>query len=78
MNNKIIAICLGIALVTAIAVVEAFDLHPHVSISRCSVIWRGFRHLGFASSHVIVTSNGRPIKTFSQYQYGPVLVMIGP
>ena len=78
MNNKTIIIWLGIALVTAIAVLEVFDLHPGLTLGRYSISWRGLKHTGVASYDMVLTANGRPISQFSQYQCGPVLVMTKP
>lgn len=77
MNNKSTIILLGVILFTAIAVLEVSNLHPHLAIDRFSISWSGIRHMGFASYNAVLTDHGKQ-RPFSQYHYGPVLIMIKP
>jgi hypothetical protein len=75
MKKKRIIIGSVIALLTVIAVLEVFDLHPQVSIGRTEVIWSGFsqvtdKSLTFFFTAVVSKADGTVVGRI--YNCGPV------
>jgi hypothetical protein len=70
MKNKRVIIWSVITLLTIIAVLDVFHLHPHFIVGKHDIYWSGFIHpLGSGS----VALDGRP--TLKIYQLGPVAII---
>jgi hypothetical protein len=74
MKKKRIIIGSVITLLTVIAVLEVFDLHPRVTISRTEVIWSGFsqvtdKSLSFFFAADVSKADGTVVGRI--YNFGP-------
>jgi hypothetical protein len=71
-----------IVLLTVIAVMEIFDLHPSISIGKTDITWTGFRHMSLLFSHgeetasvgAIGAKNGKLYRKCYMRFIGPVTI----
>ena len=73
MKKKAIIIWTGIALLTAIAVVEIFDFHPSINIGQYQVRWAGVSHMRFTSVDGANMIKGR-VGKITVHSFGPIIV----
>jgi len=77
MKKKTIIIWLVMIPVFTITVLEVFDLHPKLAISRYSISWLGIMHMSFGSDNITLSSLDSP-RTFKEYACGPFLFIVAP
>jgi hypothetical protein len=71
MKKKRVIIWSVITLLTIMAVLEVFDLHPRIYIGHSKVVWSGFRHMiGFTT--IDGSMDGGKFKI---YELGPVSIV---
>jgi hypothetical protein len=69
MNKKRVIIWSVITLLTIMAVLEIFDLHPNIIVGHHKIVWSGFRNMIPSGSGAI---DGHQFRIF---QMGPVAVV---
>ena len=74
MKKKRVIIWSVITLLTIIAVLEVFDLHPSIRFGQYDVRWSGIRHMGFTAGDASVSSPDINAK-FRVYEFGPFMVL---
>jgi hypothetical protein len=75
MKKKKVMIGILILLLATIVVLEAFDLHPSISIGKTDITWTGFRHMSLLYNH------GEGTVSDGSFKYGAKKVymrFIGP
>ena len=74
MKKQRIIIWSVITLLTVIAALEVFDLHPSLQAGRWRVCWSGVSHMAFHSSPI--SGNGVLFQGHGHiYQLGPILIL---
>jgi hypothetical protein len=71
MKKKSIIIWSVITLLTVMAVLEIFSLHPHISVGRHGVVWTSLRNIGHFGSRNL-TADGTK---YDVLWLGPVMIL---
>jgi hypothetical protein len=71
MKKKRIIIWSVITLLTVMAVLEIFSLHPHISVGRHRVGWTSLRNIGHFGSHNLTTDGAK----YNIFWLGPVVII---
>lgn len=82
MKKHRVKIGILISIVSVIAVLEIYDLHPSISIGRTDITWTGFRHMSLLFTHgeetasvgAIGAKNGKLYRKCYMRFFGPVTI----
>ena len=76
-KSKLIRLGIALAFIyAAIALLEAFDLHPQFSVGRFHAYWAGVRHMDFISSTTTTPVAGHDTVVQRDFDIGPVKIAI--